>query len=119
MICNCNVLLDDYSLEIVQGDYLSVVYTLTDEYGNNLDDIKQVVFTCEQLGLQQVLTKLSPTEFWLQYDGTTTANWSTFLGATYDITLELVGNATPLTLVHDASFTILKKENKLNADDPD
>lgn len=116
MICNCNKLTDDYSIEVIQGDYASVVFTITDEFDDKIDDIKQVVFTCKRLGIEQVLQPLSDVEFMLVFSGDTTMQWPTYTGITYDITLELKGSTTPLTLVHDASLSVLKKENPLNDD---
>lgn len=117
MICNCNLIDDDYSLEIIQGDYASVVFTITDEFDDKVENIDKVVFTCHRLNIQQTLDALSDTEFMLVFNGETTAQWPTYTGITYDITLELKGSTTPLTLVHDASLTILKKENTVNGED--
>lgn len=119
MICGCNMLSDDYSIEFVQGDYMSAVFTITDEYDDKVDNIEHVVFTCERLGLQQNLTQLSDVEFMLVFSGEETDKFVTYNGTTYDITLQLKGSDTPLTLVHNASFSVLKKNNPLEGGDND
>lgn len=115
MICGCNILNnDEYEIEFVQGDYFSVVFTITDEYDDPVKNVENAVFTCERLGLQYNLTPISDREYLLTIDGSITSTFETFSGTTYDLTLQLKDSDTPLTLIHDASLVVLKKVNKLN-----
>lgn len=114
MICGCNILnSDEYGIELVQGDYFSAIFTITDEFGEPVKNVEHVVFTCERLELQYNLTAISDKEYILTIDGSITSKFATFSGMTYDLTLQLKGSDTPLTLIHDANFTVLKKTNKL------
>lgn len=118
MICGCNLVnADEYEIEFVQGDYVSVVFTITDEFDKPIKNIKNVVFTCERLGLQYNLTALTETKYVLTIDGSITSTFETFSGITYDLTLQLNDSNTPRTLIHNASLVVLKKVNKLNEGD--
>ena len=115
MICGCSLVnVDEYEIEFVQGDYFSVVFTISDEFDEAIKNIEHVVFTCERLGLQYNLTPLSDKDFLLAIDGDLTETFETFSGITYDLTLQLKGSDTPFTLIHDANFSVLKKTKKLN-----
>lgn len=118
MICGCNLVnADEYEIEFVQGDYVSVAFTITDESDEPIKNIKNVVFTCERLGLQYNLTALNETKYLLTIDGSITSTFETFSGITYDLTLQLNDSNTPCTLIHNASLVVLKKVNKLNEGD--
>lgn len=115
MICACNFMnIDEYEIEFVQGDYFSAVFTISDESDNAIKNIKNVVFTCNRLGLQYNLTAISDKDYLLTIDGSITDTFETFSGITYDLTLQFKDLDTPLTIIHDASFKVLKKTNKLN-----
>lgn len=114
MSCDCMFeLKNDYSIELVQGDYGSFLYIITDKDDNALDNIDDVVFTCSRLKLQQSLIAISRMEFALTFDASTTSKFNACT-CTYDVTIIFKGNQSPYTVIHDANFTILKKENKLN-----
>lgn len=116
MNCDCMMQMrDDYNIELVQGDYGSFLYNITDSENEPLVNIEQVVFTCARLKTQIELTQLSPVDFALTMNSDLTSKF-TACTCTYDITLIFKGTQTPVTVIHNAGFTILKKENKLNGD---
>lgn len=117
MLCNCMTMTEDYSIELVKGDYGSFLYHITNEFDGPVNNIKQVVFTCHRLNLKLVLEKYSEMDYLLVLDSSLTKDFPTWRSMTYDLTLEFTTAETPITLIHNASITILNKENTLNEDD--
>ena len=113
MDCNCLTNVANYDIELIQGDYGSYLYVITNQDGTPLKDVENVVFTCSRLKQQLNLSVLSETEFSLTLDSELTSTFSACT-CTYDITILFKGEQTPITVVHNATFVILKKENKLN-----
>ena len=114
MGCDCMLKLkDNFDIELVQGDYASFLYDITDANDEPLNDIDAVIFTCARLKTQITLTSISNTQFLLTLDSALTSRFSACT-CTYDITIKFESAQTPITVVHNAYFTILKKENKLN-----
>lgn len=111
MSCNFDVV--DYSITIVQGDYVSCLYTITDANELPLNDIKEVIFTCNRLKLQKTLEQIDSTNFELSIDSETTSLLAV-CNCTYDITVTFNSEETPITLIHNANLSVLQKENKLN-----
>lgn len=116
MGCDCMVeLRDDYDIELVQGDYGSFLYNITDQNDEPLADVDVVIFTCSRLKTQITLTPITNTQFSLTMDSVLTSGFSA-CACTYDITIKFKSTQTPITVIHNAGLTILKKENKLNGD---
>lgn len=114
MGCDCMFKLkDDFDIELVQGDYGSFLYDITDTNDEPLNNIDAVIFTCTRLKTQITLTSMSNTQFLLTLDSALTSGFSACT-CTYDITIKFKGTQSPITVVHNAYLTILKKENKLN-----
>lgn len=114
MGCDCMFKLkDDFDIELVQGDYGSFLYDITDTNNGPLDNIDAVIFTCTRLKTQITLTSMSNTQFLLTLDSSLTSGFSACT-CTYDITIKFKSTQSPITVVHNAYLTILKKENKLN-----
>lgn len=114
MGCNCMTeLKDDYSIELIQGDYGSFLFNITDETGAPLQKLSKIVFTSNRLKLQIELEKQSDTEFLLIIDDEVTLNSGPCI-TTYDITAIFEGDATPYTVIYNAKLVILKKENALS-----
>lgn len=114
MGCDCMVeLRDDFDIELVQGDYGSFIYNITDQNDEPLTDVDVVIFTCARLKTQINLTSITSTQFSLTMDSNLTSRF-TPCTSTYDITILFKGTQSPVTLIHNANITILKKENKLN-----
>lgn len=114
MGCDCMVgCKDDFDIELVQGDYGSFVFHITDENANELQNLDKIIFTSNRLKLQIELEKQTNTDFLLIIDNEVTLNIGACT-ATYDITAIFKGNATPYTVIHNAKFVILKKENALS-----
>lgn len=110
---NCNFDVTDYSIELIQGDYGSYVYTILDENGSVLENVKAIVFTCSRLKVKQELLKITDSIYSLTLPSELTETFAACT-CTYDITIEFNSDSTPHTVVYNANFTILKKENKLN-----
>lgn len=114
MGCDCMFKLkDNFDIELVQGDYGSFLYVITDTNNAPLNDIDAVIFTCTRLKTQIALTSMSNTQFLLTLDSALTSGFSACT-CTYDITIKFKNAQTPITVIYDAYLTILKKENKLN-----
>ena len=114
MGCDCMFKLkDNFDIELVQGDYASFLYDITDANDEPLNGVDAVIFTCARLKTQITLTSISNTRFLLTLDSALTSRFSACT-CTYDITIKFKSAQTPITVVHNAYFTILKKENKLN-----
>lgn len=111
MSCGFDII--DYSIELVQGDYLSCLYDITDQNGLPLDNVKSIVFTCNRLKVQRELKRLDATTFELDMASEMTSQFSACT-CSYDITVLFNNSETPHTIIHNADFTILKKENKLD-----
>lgn len=113
MNCDCMMQMrDNYDIELVQGDYGSFLYNITDSNDAPLTNIKQVIFTCARLKTQIELAQILPSQFTLIMNSDLTSKF-TACTCTYDITIIFTTSQTPLTVIHNAGFTILKKENKL------
>ena len=114
MGCDCMFKLkDNFDIELVQGDYGSFLYVITDTNNAPLNDIDAVIFTCTRLKTQITLTSMSNTQFLLTLDSALTSGFSACT-CTYDITIKFKNVQTPITVIYNAYLTILKKENKLN-----
>lgn len=114
MGCDCMFKLkDDFDIELVQGDYGSFLYDITDTNDEPLNNIDAVIFTCTRLKTQITLTSMSNTQFLLTLDSSLTSGFSACT-CTYDITIKFKSTQSPITVVHNAYLTILKKENRLN-----
>lgn len=114
MGCDCMFKLkDDFDIELVQGDYGSFLYDITDTNDEPLNGVDAVIFTCARLKTQITLTPMSNTQFLLTLNSVLTSGFSACT-CTYDITIKFKGTQSPITVVHNAYLTILKKENKLN-----
>lgn len=114
MSCGCMVeLKDDYDIELVQGDYGSFLYNITDQNDEPLDNVESVIFTCSRLKTQIELSSISRSQFALVLDSSLTSEFSACT-CTYDITVTFKSAQTPITVIHNGGLTILKKENKLN-----
>lgn len=114
MGCDCMFKLkDNFDIELVQGDYASFLYDITDQNDEPLNNVDAVIFTCARLKTQITLTSISNTRFLLALDSVLTSGFSACT-CTYDITIKFKNAQTPITVIHNAYFTILKKENKLN-----
>ena len=114
MPCDGLELVDAYTIELIQGDYASYLYHLTDQNGNVIMDIESVVFTCKRLGIQQELTKLNDTDYQLVFTSDQTSQMKSMSGMTYDITVKFTTSETPITLIYNADIFVLKKENALD-----
>lgn len=110
---SCNFDVTDYSIELIQGDYGSYVYHITNFDGTMLENVKSVIFTCARLKLQKTLTDIGESNYALILDSVTTRAFSAYI-YTYDITILFNDDETPYTVIHDADFIILKKENVVN-----
>ena len=114
MSCDCMIKLrDDYDIELIQGDYASFVYDITDQNDEPLNNIEAVIFTCSRLKTQITLSPINDARFALIFDSSLTSGFSACT-CTYDITIKFKSIQTPITVIHDGGFTIFKKENKLN-----
>ncbi len=110
---NCNFDVTDYSIELIQGDYGSYVYHITYSDGTMLENVKSVIFTCARLNIQKTLADIGESNYALTLDSVTTQAFSAYTH-TYDITILFNDEETPYTVIHDADFIILKKENIVN-----
>ena len=110
---NCNFDMTDYSIELIQGDYGSYLYHITNSDGSMLENVKSVIFTCAKLKIQKTLTNIAESNYLLTLDSVTTQAFSPYTH-TYDITILFNDDETPYTVIHDADFIILKKENVVN-----
>lgn len=110
---NCMIDVVDNSIEIVQGDYLSCAFTITDEEGNALQNVKEVLFSSTFLNFQKELDKTSDSEFVLNVDSTTTSQFNVGT-CTYDLTITFNDEVSPITVIYNAKFVVLKKENTIN-----
>lgn len=116
MGCECMVeIKDNFDIELVQGDYGSFLYDITDANNEPLNNVDAVIFTCARLKMQITLTSISNIQFLLALDSVLTSGFSACT-CTYDITIKFKSTQTPVTVIHNACLTILKKENKLNGD---
>ena len=114
MRCNCMFeLSDDYDIELVQGDYSSFLYDITDQNDEPLDNVDAVIFTCSRLKTQITLLAINRSQFALILDSSLTSGFSACT-CTYDITVKFKTAQTPITAIRSGGLTILKKENKLN-----
>lgn len=114
MDCGCSINVNDnYDIQLIQGDYGSYLYIITNQDNSPLENVESVVFTCSRLKQQIALVSTSQSEFALALDSDLTSTFSPCT-CTYDITVLFKGEATPITVIHNANLTILKKENKLN-----
>ena len=114
MGCDCLTnFVDSYDIELIQGDYGSFVFHITDENGNPLQNLSEIVFTSKRLNLEVKLEQLSDTDFLLAIESAMTSNVGA-CNATYDITAIFDGHATPYTVIYNAKFIILKKDNTLS-----
>lgn len=109
----CNLDVNDYSIELIQGDYGSYVYHITNSDGTKLENVKSVIFTCARLKLQKTLVDIGESNYVLTLDSATTQAFSPYTH-TYDITILFNDEATPYTVIYNANFTVLKKENVVN-----
>lgn len=113
MNCECGTLKDDYSIELVQGDHGSYLYHITNVDGSMLENVKNVIFTCSRLKLQETLTDIGDSNYSLILASETTQAFNACT-CTYDITILFNDDATPYTVIRSANLTILKKENPLS-----
>lgn len=110
---NCNFDVTDYSIELIQGDYGSYVYHITNSDGTMLENVNSVIFTCARLKIQKTLADIGESNYALTIDSVVTQAFSSYTH-TYDITILFNDDQTPYTVIHDADFIILKKENVVN-----
>ena len=111
MFCNANI--EDYTIQIIQGDYLSCIYTITDQNGKALTNVKNVIFTCKRLNLQIILKSIDASNFELILDSAITSTLQACT-TTYDITIQFNDESTPHTVIFDSEIIVLKKENVVN-----
>lgn len=113
MSCNCMIpIKNNYDIEIIQGDYASFDFILTDQNDVALSNVKSVIFTCKRLATQIELTKIDDTQYGLLIDGNTTQAFEAG-NYSYDITVKFKNNQFK-TAIYDGVLTILKKENVVN-----
>lgn len=114
MNCGCVISeVDDFELLLIQGDYASFLFELTDQNDEPLTDIENVIFSSKQLKLSKTLTKVSETTYALIFENAETSVM-TPVKCTYDLTVEFSINASPVTVVYKAKFIVLKKENAID-----
>ena len=101
----------DFDIKLVQGDYASFPFKIFE--GKNTD-IKDVYFTSKRLGIQKALIEdiENPGTWVLILEPSITSKLPACT-TTFDITCTFNDNGTPLTVIHNANVTILKKENAL------
>lgn len=115
--CECYLNLDKaYEISLVQSDYASILYTITNDNDEAIENIETVIFSSKKLKVEKTLEKLNDTEWLLSFTGDETTQFKTFSGMTYDLTITMKGETTPVTIVYEASIVVKKKENALNAD---
>lgn len=114
MICKCELpTTNDYSITLVQGDYGSYLFNITNSDGTALDNVNSVIFTCSRLKVQESLSQFADNVFSLILNSELTKTF-TPCTCSYDITIKFNDDATPYTVIRSASLTILKKENPLS-----
>lgn len=103
----------NYGITLVQGDYGSYLYNITNLDGSEIEDISTAIFTCSKLGVQKELTKLNNTSFSLELSPSITKDFMP-CECTYDITIKIGAGDKLYTIIRSAVFTVLEKENPLN-----
>lgn len=117
MNCECYLNLDRaYEISLVQADYASILYTITNDNDEAIENIETVIFSSKKLKVEKTLEKLNDIEWLLSFTGDETAQFKTFSGMTYDLTITMKGETTPVTIIYEANIVVKKKENALNAD---
>lgn len=112
MDCSCMIKMCNYDIELIQGDYSSFLYTITDNNDEPLNNINKVIFSCKRLKSTIELIKITNSDFALIFSSDITSTFSSCV-TTYDITIMFKNEQTPITVVYDATLTILRKENKI------
>ena len=101
----------DFDIKLVQGDYASFPFKIFE--GQNTD-IKDVYFTSKRLGIQKALIEdLECPGTWVLVLEPSITSKLQACTTTFDITCAFKDSGTPLTVIHNANVTILKKENAL------
>lgn len=113
MNCACDFYVKDYSITLIQGDYGTYIYTICNQNGIALENVKDVFFTCARLKLKRMLSKKDNSTYILILPSELTETFSACT-CRYDLTVEFTGDTTPCTIIYNEKFTVLKKENKLN-----
>lgn len=113
-LCGLN-LSSSNTLSIIKGDFFSCSFTLTNEDGSPLVGISSVIFTSKILSLEIQLnpTVLNPNIFILELGPEITSNFIISSQSTYDITVQLVNQQSPITAIRSARLEVLRKENPL------
>lgn len=113
MACGCATRdSENYNISVIQGDYSSFLFILTDQKDDAIANVKSVIFTCAQLNLQQELTAVSDREFTLVFNGTLTQTL-TVGSFSYDVTVQFKDEEYK-TAIYNGVLTVLKKENGIN-----
>lgn len=103
----------NYKIVLVQGDYGSYLYNITNVDGSEIENIASAIFTCSKLGIQKELEKLNNKSFSLVLEPRATKTF-TPCECTYDITIKIGSGDKLYTIIRSAVFTVLEKENPLN-----
>lgn len=115
MSCDCAInLVDSYDVSFIQGDYASFLYEITDQNGDAIPAIENVVFSSKRMNVVKKLLKISDTTFALKFESEETAAMNAPVKTSYDLTIEFTNDASPITIIYNAMFTIYKKENAIN-----
>lgn len=104
---------NDCSIVITQGDYGSYLYRITNADGTSLTNLSSIIFSSSKQNVKKELSKISENEFLLELPSETTKLFIP-VRCTYDITLLFDNNKTPYTIIRNASFTVLGKENPID-----
>lgn len=117
MTCTCinEQIIDDYDIQIIQGDYSTFVYELLNENDTEIEQINNVIFSCPSLNLNKYLTKLNASEYLLAFFESDTKVISS---GTYDYNLIVEFDEkiqSPITAVYRSKITILQRKAITNA----
>lgn len=110
---NCELVKKNYEITLVQGDYGSYLYKITNCDGSPIENVSSAVFTCSKLGVEKDLIKLNDTDFSLILEPTQTKQFIP-CECTYDITITIGDENKLYTIIRSAVLTILEKENPLS-----
>lgn len=97
------------NIEIIQGDsYTKLVKIKSGDF--EITPVPKIVFTCEDLNIEKELMQTDDKRYVLYFAAEETALWKVYRG-TCDFTV-FIGEEV-LTVLHDVSFRVLKKKNKV------
>lgn len=113
MNCECMIQSNDYSIEIVQGDFFSCLYDITNQDGSQIMGIDKVLFSSKYLNIVKELQSIDSMTYQLELTSEETAAMKVGNNATYDITITFNTDETPVTVVYEAQLSVLKKENTI------